>query len=478
MSFGLLGLLVAAQVSTASTSTGAESFDREDAIFGDDTPEAVVPPADDERRAESIVPGVESHEGVIDALEARLGATQDYLDIGGALWLWLEYDALEHGDAGAFKLRSPSFLDLYADARPTDRIRAFVQGRLRYDFTVKAGTQDPLTGVEQKKIDVLLDQFWIKFDILRTIFVTVGKERIRWGVGQIWQPTDFINQQRRDPIALFDQRLGVPLLKLHLPIESLGWNFYAIANLDETDQIAKVGGAFRAELVLGPAELGLSAAVKKDAPQRLGADVSFGLWLFDLRAEVAVSHRVTTTFLRGDPDLSDGVTIEDLQAVERIDRRGDWIPQVVAGADITIPYTDQDTITIGGEYFYNDAGISNPSLYPFLFLEGTYMPFYVGRHYAALFVLLNAPGDWNNTNFSLSAIGNLSDRSFVTRFEYQLLFLTYLSFRAYVNVHFGKEGELHLGYDIPPGGTVPGLENGFRLVPPLLDVGAALVVQL
>jgi hypothetical protein len=36
----------------------------------------------------------------------------------------------------------------------------------------------------------LLDQMWIRFDILETVFVTAGKQHVRWGTGRFWQPTD------------------------------------------------------------------------------------------------------------------------------------------------------------------------------------------------------------------------------------------------------------------------------------------------
>ena len=508
MSFALLGLLLLAQTSTTATIT--PDLDREDAIFGDDDDEhgdsredGIFGGDDEEERtpgeppadsASSILPDDEpGKRGVLDELEETLGATNDYLDIGGALWLWLEYDAVEEGDPETFRLRSPNFLDLYADARPIDRLRAFVLARLQYDFTVRDGDVDPVTMQPLVRARVLLDQYWVKFDILETLFVTAGQERIRWGVGQIWQPTDFINQQRRDPTALFDLRLGVPVLKLHLPIESLGWNFYANANFDGADEIQKVGGAFRAEFVFGPAELALSAAFRKDQPQQLGADISFGLWLFDIRAAIGISHRVRTPFFRGDPDLSDGVGLEDVQAVEIVDRRDDWIPQVLASADITIAYSDQDTITFGAEYFFNDGGISNPDLYPLALFSGNFDPFYISRHYAAVFVLLTGPGTWDDTNFFLSGIGNLSDRSFLTRLEYQVLFFNYLSVRAFANYHFGENGSLHLGYDVPPsdidpatipegvlpaGVPVEALLNGFEVAAPLFEIGVALTVDL
>ena len=74
--------------------------------------------------------------------------------------------------------------------------------------------------------------------------------------------------------------------------------------------------------------------------------------------------------------------------------------------------------------------------------------FYTGRHYAALFASLPAPYSWNYTTFTLSTIGNISDRSFVSRLDYSLTVLTHLSFEAFAAVHFGyKAGEFRLGAD-------------------------------
>lgn len=498
----LIGLAHATQIptaSTASTATTSVAERREDALFGDDEPpEAGIERTDgplEERREDALFGGddEEPREGVLDRLTETLERTDDFLDIGGTLWLQLEYQALASGKPEEFPLASPSFLDMYADVRPMDRLRAFVQARLRYDFTADENTINPFTGEPEQQLEMVLDQYWVKLDILRTIFITAGKQRIRWGVGQVWQPTDFINAQRLNPIALFDQRLGVTLLKLHLPIESLGWNFYAIANLEEANRLDRVGGAFRAELVLGPAELALSAALAKARPTRLGADLSAGVWLFDVRVGFGVAHGIDTPFFETAPDLSDGITLDDASGFSPIDRSEDWIPQLVAGLEITIPYTEQDNVTIGAEYFYNDAGVSNPDLYPVLFLTGTFSPFYVGRHYAAAFVFLPSPGTWDDTSFFLTGIGNLSDRSFLARFQYQVTFLSYLRFQAYANYHFGRNGELFYGVDIPPGDPIPDdlpdgvqipppvravAEQGLELTAPLLEVGFALVVDL
>ena len=126
--------------------------------------------------------------------------------------------------------------------------------------------------------------------------------------------------------------------------------------------------------------------------------------------------------------------------------------QAVAGINWSRKYNDNDVFTIGGEYFYNQPGYADASLYPGLLSNNTGVPqlnfFYTGRHYAALFASLPAPYSWNYTTFTLSTIGNISDRSWVSRLDYSVTVLTHLSFEAFVAAHYGyKAGEFRLGAD-------------------------------
>ena len=103
---------------------------------------------------------------------------------------------------------------------------------------------------------------------------------------------------------------------------------------------------------------------------------------------------------------------------------------------VDLRLTKNDVLSIGGEYFYNSIGYADPSLYPGLLFNDRGTPmlnfFYTGRHYAALFASLPAPYSWNYTTFTLSTIGNLSDQSFVSRFDYSVTLLTHLTFEAFV----------------------------------------------
>ncbi len=430
------------------------------------------------------------------ALTALLAEQQDPLAIGGSLFLRLNASLLEEGDPARLAAidpdperltwSSPSLLDVYLDARPSDRVRAFTQGRLVYDPT--GGGQLAGFVASADPVQAQLDQLWLKFDVERALFVTIGKQRVRWGSGRLWNPTDFLNQQILDPLnaTIFDVRLGVNLVKLHLPIESLGWNFYALAQLEQAHTPEQTGGALRVEIpvdpaelfgldpastavdVFGPAEFSFSANARKDNPWRLGADLSWALWYFDLHVEAAFQYGVETSFYRGTLD------IPALRFPEEYKRDDEWLVQVVAGGDVQIAYSDQDSAYLGFEYFYNDLGYEGSELYPWLLANNAATFFYLGKHYGALFLLLPAPGDWNDASFTLSGLSNLSDRSVVTRLDVTLRVLTHLRFNVYGAVHAGEQGEFRFGLDIPPVPFDERLADGVYVPPQLFDFGAGL----
>ena len=155
-------------------------------------------------------------------------------------------------------------------------------------------------------------------------------------------------------------------------------------------------------------------------------------------------------------------------------------PQLVAGASYSRKYNDNDTFTVGGEYFYNALGYADPSAYPGLVLPHSLSLndsanfFYLGRHYAALYLTLPAPYSLDNHTFTLSTLGNLSDRSFITRFDYSLIALTHMRFEAFVSARYGNEnGEFRFGVSHLNLGGVD-----FNRAPAMLDFGLALRIAI
>ncbi len=408
----------------------------------------------------------ETESDLIAQMDAYLAETDDILDIGGQIFFRLESYLYKDKAFKTHPLTAPSFVDIHFDIRPHDRLRVYTQSRINHDFTNKEDSVNIL-GQTVEPTSFELDQLWLKFDLSRTVYLTLGRQRIKWGSGHFWNPTDFINHQFRDPLDIFDKRLGVALLKAHFPLEKQGWNLYGIIDLDEVSSLGEIGGAFRAEILIRQAEISLSTAIQKDQPERFGLDISFGLWKFDMRGEIAVSHNVAPPFekdlVQGNPTFFQSTlqTAYDLLR-KACDRQNDWIPQAVVGAEISIKYSDQDSLLLGGEYFYNDDGYDNAELYSLLLIQGGFIPFYMGRHYASAYLLLLNPGTWNDTTFILSALANLSDNSYLARLDYQVKILTYLNLNLFSACHFGDNGEFNLSIDMPPPELLPeDFKNGW-----------------
>jgi hypothetical protein len=427
------------------------------------------------------------------------------LQIGGQAYLRLATAWQQDVKPRDWALASPNLVDLYLDARPNDRVRAFVLGRMSYDPTLGTATSGLLdasaipgvTATPSANPRGALDQLWVNFDLGRRVFVTAGKQHVKWGVGRFWNPTDYLHPVKRNPLAVFDARVGTALVKVHVPWEARGWNLYGVAMLDDVagedrpaGRLGRVAGGGRAEVVLGTAELGLDALAQDGHRPRFGVDLSAGIWELDLYAEAALRHGVDTPRWREVDPAAPSV----IDRFRREDPRG-FTPQVVLGGGWTHNYSDEDAFTLGAEYFFDDSGYDDPHIYPVLLAvpvagqllgdpalasQQPFTPFYLGRHYAGVFAVLPKPGPWNDTTFTLSVLGNLSDRSFVARLDHSVLALTYLRVETFVAGHLGaKGGELRLGFDVPPqplGGGV--LTPRFALPAPVLEAGVALRVGL
>ena len=430
----------------------------------------------------------------------------DPLQVGGQVYLRLTTTWQEDVKPRDWNLASPNLADLYLDARPNDRVRAFVLGRMSYDPTLgtaPSGLQGALAAVPgvsatpRSNPRGVLDQLWVNFDLGRRVFVTAGKQHVKWGVGRFWNPTDYLHPVKRDPLAVFDARTGTTLLKLHAPWESRGWNLYGVAMLEDvagepttTGRLGRVAAGGRAEVVLGTAELGLDALAQDGHKPRFGVDLSAGVWELDLYAEAALRFGVDVPRWREVDPAASSV----LGRYRRDDPQG-FTPQVVLGGSWTRNYSDEDAFTLGAEYFFDDSGYDDARLYPVLLAvpvagqllgdpalsaQQPFTPFHLGRHYAGVFALLPKPGPWNDTTFTLSVLGNLSDRSFVARLDHSVLALTYLRVETYLAGHLGHEGgELRLGFDVPPQPIGGGLSTPrFALPAPVLEAGVALRVSL
>ncbi|QSQ18693.1 hypothetical protein JY651_25360 [Pyxidicoccus parkwayensis] len=486
----------------------SEERPSDDAIFGGDTAAAdtttsgepaqqqpsltEAPPAPGDRDS-SALDGPATR-NAFDSAEV----VDDPLKIGGQFYLRANVAANDGVSFGNTSFSAPTLVDGYFDARPSDRLRGFVVGRLSYDPTLST---EPREGAPSNP-RVLLDQAWLRFDLERKVFFTVGKQHVKWGTGQIWNPTDFLSPQRRNPLAFVDLRTGVSMVKLHVPWESRGWNFYGIAVVDDlgtdagavtdanggtttnaggsdpVNRLSRIGGALRAEVVLGPAEVGLSGVAQRGRKPRFGLDVSSALGPIDVYGELAIKKGTDRPLYR----LPEGTTLQDIfengiQVESYIP--GGLTPQVTGGANYSFPYGENDLAVVGVEYFYNSTGYTSSVGYPYLIAQSAFQPLYVGRHYGAAYLFLNQPFDWDHTSFNFFTLGNLSDRSYTSRLNVTYRALTYLTVEAFGAVHYGRKGgELRLGFTVPDVVVNGESIQGFSVAAPTFELGAGLRISL
>jgi hypothetical protein len=434
----------------------------------------------------------------------------DPLSIGGQLYLRAQTRSFEDVSVGDSQFNLPTLLDVFFDARPNDRVRGYVLGRMTYDPTVAANrpqlsatesaagsaSLSSLFGAPRIGPQVRLDQLWLRFDVDHTVFVTAGKQHVRWGTGHVWSPSDYLHIQRRNPLEVFDARTGTTMLKLHLPIESKAWNFYAYGVAEGPEAvptISRVGAAARAELVFDITEIGIGAFAQKGNEPKFAADLSTGIGDFDVFLEVALRDRGDVDRVRYAPNAAlpdpeerqSWQTDQEYQQQQVLQiaearfprfRKQGYRAQTVAGLSYSIKYHDNDVFTISGEYFYNPLGYDNSNVYAGLLaprpvpLRDPATYFYLGKHYVALVFAAPSPFSLDLHAFTLSTLANLSDRSFVTQLSYSLVVLTHLRFEAYVAAHYGRpSGEFRLRVEF----------EGVQLLPAaLLDTGVALRLSI
>jgi hypothetical protein len=445
-----------------------------------------------------------------DAFAAGL-VKEDALKIGGQFYQRAITTISEHQPLGRSSFNAPLLVDVYLDARPTDRLRAFVLGRLAYDpllssTAVVTGVPTTATGFQQvSNPAVYLDQAWLAFDIARTVFVTAGRQHVKWGTGQYFNPDDFLASQPRDPLAVFDARLGVSMLRVQIPWERTGLSFTAVAVFESTQNISTtgttiggsggsvdlisgtqntsnglledVGGAGQVEWDFKGGAVGVNALAQRNRAWRVGSYVTAGLGDFDFYGEAVVKQCLDLPNMTANTSCgasnSTNIVVPGVYSgygFGAVQQPASPLFQAVAGVTYGINFEGNKSITLGAEYFYNRASFT-AAQYPNLIVQGAYQPFYLGRNYLALSATLT--DTTAKTTWVLTNIGNLTDVSFITRVDFLVTVLSYLQVESFVSVDYGHlGGEFRLGFDIP---NVPISTGGSTPVPINLVVHAPIV---
>ncbi|WP_426749606.1 hypothetical protein [Myxococcus sp. Y35] len=381
---------------------------------------------------------------------------QDVLAVGGIYFQRAELTGVRSQGKTSFEPVLPALADIYLDATPSKHVRGFLMGRLAYD---------PLS-TEANGPAAALGQMWLKFDIAQRLFVTAGRQEIRWGSSLIWNPTDFLQAPNPDPLNTFDLRTGVDMVRLTVPWEAMAANLSLLgtANVEEvgTDlRRLRYGGGVRAEMAVGTGEVAATAVFDQSRRPRYGLDATMALGLLDFNAEVAwVGDANTRLWARE----GDGFVERALEGRKLL---------VSAGVSATFNFAELYRAVIRVEGFHNPLGYDDRAYLPWLSAQGDYRPLFYGRYYALGQVNIGRRG-MSQMSLIFTTIANVQDASYLSRlafnsspFEIRDIFV-----QTFVEVPYGERGSEFRFESVPADPTVPGSGLG------VFRAGVSLYVRL
>jgi len=409
---------------------------------------------------------------LLESLSSSLEEQDDRLDIGGKLFFSTLLLSGNEADVGESNFNNNATVNIYFDAPLADDVRFFYQQKISHSIE---GNDSLITlFLSQFSESSDIDQLWLKFSLKDQYYFTLGRQPTKLGSGLVWQPTDFLNADQFNPLDIFDQRLGVNLIKLQVPFSEVGINLYVIAQLNEVDVLDDIGALFRMEYLTRSGEYALTLNTQQKKASRFGFDFSKGIKILDFTLSAAFIHNDPTPFFEGDFSL-EGNLIEEIQnAPGSIDRSDQWFRQVSSGFLYSRSVFETRSLLINGEVFYNQAGYENSDLLTYSIVNSlipianfqnnpqndtensaqnntasnaSFNPLYFSKYYAALgFTLMGLGADKDQT-MTVLAINNLDDQTGVLQLLYNAQPFRDLSLSASMGWFYGGEGTFRPNID-------------------------------
>ena len=469
------------------TSTGAAPMP------GEPTRRAAPASAPDQSRDEAILGA-----GAPSADHPTRPAPEDPLKIGGQFYLRAQTTAQRGADARRLgAVSAPSLLDVYLDARPNDRVRGFVLGRMIFDPTLPPAARG---GPDRAPALDTGGGSWAP-PTLTSLFApaTAGRTRCWTRCGcastsparsssppasstcagapaRFWnahrlparppaQPAGRVRRPHRHHHAEAARALGGAGLEL-LRLRPAG------GRRRGPPRVGQVGGRGRAPRSCSAPPSWAWAAWSSAAASPAGGRLSTGIWDLDFYGEVAL--RYGSEIDRVVVDAATSVARRWSHAgcrrrapATRSTATSGLKPQVVGRRHLPAAVQRQRRVRPWAPSTSTTRSATPRPRLPGPVCPGS--PRWSSRRPSSTWAattgrcssasLRPTPGTY--TTFTLSTLGNLSDRSFITRLDYSLQLLTHLRFEAFVAVHYGtREGEFRFGvtnfqvagrdYSIPP----------------------------
>lgn len=351
--------------------------------------------------------------------------TENNFQIGGTLSTEADYYIQHNVPLTRDIVSNPNILFLYMDSKLDQDNRVFARLRTFYDPTgISSGNPTSASNFTNPygfgngtsdNLSIGLDELNISANIDHQIFLTIGRQKVKYGAAKFFNPTDFLNPEPFNFFLPTDERQGVDMVKAQFP--SGISNFYLAGLPGNPTTGGPAGGYIREELaydsfagILDAGEISLSGFLPKNQNGKAGFDISQAVGDLDVYFEGALEQ-------------------DSLVA-------GKWDDANSVGISWDIRYADRETniVNLQAEHFQ----VGN--------LE----------EFGVFAITLDQPGDLSDITFVETNLLDLIDNSGLSRLDTVYQFTQQISGRVYVSAEWG-----HLGGLFNPAGQVA--QTGMRM---------------
>jgi hypothetical protein len=365
------------------------------------------------------IPASRDSEEMTSKSHALLTSAEENTQIGGTLSTEADYYIQKGTPLDQDLVSNPNILFLYLDSKLENDNRVFARIRTFYDPTgLSSGTPTAssytnpygLGNGTSDNLSTQLQELRISANIDHEIFLTIGRQKVKYGAAKFFNPTDFLNSQLYDFFLPSDERTGVDMVKAQVPIGTASLTAAGLTG-DPTNGNS-AGGYFRGELgydsfanILESGEISLSGYLPKGQAGRGGFDISQGVGDLDAYFEGAIGQ---------------------IQS-------GTWQGGFSTGADWETRYGSRQTDTVTFEAEFSD--------FPFpVTIPGTLVQTYTATQFGVFAIDLANPVGWTDLTFAETNIYDFNYKSGFSRLDAVCQLTDRISGRVYVSASWGQQG--------------------------------------
>lgn len=345
-----------------------------------------------------------------------LASAEENTQIGGTLSTEADYYLQKGTSLDQDLISNPNILFLYLDSKLENDNRVFARIRAFYDPTgVSSGSPTASSytnpygfGLQNSdNLSVQLQELRISTNLNHEVFLTIGRQKVKYGAAKFFNPTDFLNSQPYDFFLPSDERTGIDMVMAQIPSGTA--NLYVTGLPGNPSNGNPAGGYFRGEVgydsfaFLESGEISLSGYLPKGQSGRGGFDISQGIGDLDAYFEGAAGQNSS----------------------------GNWEGAFSTGADWEIRYADEQSqvLTLEAEY----------ANYPTLSTGGSFGS-YSSTQFGVFALDLASPFKWTDLTFAETNLYDFNGQSGYSRLDIVCQFTDRIDGRVYGSAPWGNTG--------------------------------------